>query len=278
MARMEWVRWYIGTHADPKWRVVAADAGVAVTAVVAVWGAMLENARSSKTPGALEGWNDRVVGAPLDLTGEQVAAIRQAMQGLTLEGETLTGWEDRNPKREDDSGERVQRYRERKVTQRNAPVTQGNVGAEDVTPVTLLEVRSKKGEGEEDNGGGSGTGDEPEWTGQAKTAAAIGGFCERQKVPWGMKGKTIDEWANELHRKPQYAGIDIADEIDKCADWCDENGVKRRDIAATVRNWLDKQVEFLAERRRASKRNGGRDPLMMTPAEVERAAQLRVMA
>lgn len=117
---MDWFRWHHGTVSDPKWRVVAADAGAKVRDVLAVFAAMLENASQADTRGVLSGWNDRVVGAALDMTGDEVRAIREAMQGLVLDGDRLTGWERRQPKREDGASERAKAWRERSRTQPNA--------------------------------------------------------------------------------------------------------------------------------------------------------------
>lgn len=125
---MQWLRWHHGTVSDPKWRLVSRRSGQPVHAVLAVWAAMLESASGGDQRGELEGWDDEVVGIGLDMDTDAVIAIRSAMQGLVLEGDTLTGWGKRNPKREDDSSERVRRYRER---QKN--VTPGNAGKRDVT-------------------------------------------------------------------------------------------------------------------------------------------------
>lgn len=62
-----------------------------------------------------ERWSDEDAGAALDVDGEDVRAVREAMQGKYLDGWRLVDWERENPKREreDDSTERVRRYREK---------------------------------------------------------------------------------------------------------------------------------------------------------------------
>jgi hypothetical protein len=70
--------------------------------------------------GRLTNWSDEDVAAALDVDPANITAIREAMQGKTLEGDKLTGWEKRQPKREDGSAERSKRWRERKRTQPNA--------------------------------------------------------------------------------------------------------------------------------------------------------------
>lgn len=121
---MDWFRWHHDTTADPKWRLVARRSRQPLAVVVALWARILEHASECEERGTLAGWNDEVAAAALDLDSESVAAIRQAMQGLTLDGDELTGWNRRQPKREDRSTERVRAHRERvkrSETNGNAP-------------------------------------------------------------------------------------------------------------------------------------------------------------
>ncbi len=118
------MRWYHGTISDPKWRVIAKRTGQTVSAVVSIWAALLENASESQDRGTLSGWDPEVIATALDLTPEVVVTVCNAMQQKVLNGDHLAAWSKRNPKREreDDSTERVQRFREKKkgVTPRNA--------------------------------------------------------------------------------------------------------------------------------------------------------------
>jgi hypothetical protein len=120
---------------DPKWRVVARRSKRPVHEVISVFVFMLNDAADWSHRGCLENWNDEVVGAALDLDAECVESIRAAMQGLVLDGDKISGWDKRQPKREDLSTERVKVFRERQKsemkrnetrfrpdeTQRNAP-------------------------------------------------------------------------------------------------------------------------------------------------------------
>lgn len=119
---IDWLRWYHGTTTDPKWRVVARKTGAPIPAVVAIWASMMENASANAgARGALCGWHAEDVAAAFDLEVEQVIAVHDAMQGKTLDGNLLTAWEKRNPKREreDNSTERVRKHRDSE-TPRNA--------------------------------------------------------------------------------------------------------------------------------------------------------------
>jgi hypothetical protein len=107
---MKWLRLYNDTITDPKWRVVATESGQPLTAVLAVWMSMLVNASDADERGTLQGWNDRFAGAALDLRGDAVRAIREAMQGVVLDGMRLTGW-DKRQFASDNIAERVKRHR-----------------------------------------------------------------------------------------------------------------------------------------------------------------------
>lgn len=127
---------------DPKFRVVAKRAGRPTVEVLAVFTAMLTNASANEEErGTLRSWSHEDIAVALDMEPEHAEAIYNAMQGKLLDGDKLTGWERRQPKRErdDNSAERVKAHRarmngketpdnadERAVTPRNASVTPRN--------------------------------------------------------------------------------------------------------------------------------------------------------
>ena len=125
---MSWVRLWADMPTDPKWRVVARKSGRPLSEVISVFAFMLLNAGANASErnerngerGRLTNWSDEDVAAALDVDPANITAIREAMQGKTLEGDKLTGWEKRQPKREDGSAERSKEWRERKRTQANA--------------------------------------------------------------------------------------------------------------------------------------------------------------
>ena len=148
----QWVRLWEDMPTDPKWRVVARRAGRPLSEVLAVFVFMLTNASKSQDRGTLANWDDEDVAAALDLEGEHVAAIRAAMQGKTLEGERLTGWERRQPAREDHSTDRVKAFREkrnamkRNETQGNAPDTDTEAETDKKESATAASSRAAAGE------------------------------------------------------------------------------------------------------------------------------------
>jgi hypothetical protein len=126
----QWVRLWEDMPNDPKWRVVRHRAlrnvpDISLGDVVLVFVHMMTNAGLHN--GDIENWSDEDIAAAMELKTEQISAIRDAMQGKVLEGNHLKGWEKRQPKREDNSTERVREFRKRRnaeklgVTQRDAP-------------------------------------------------------------------------------------------------------------------------------------------------------------
>jgi hypothetical protein len=117
---------------DPKFRSISRAAGQPLASVVAVFVFMLADASGNTMKRGVTQCNDEDIASALDMDEDAVSAIRSAMQGRVLDGQNLTGWDRRQPKREDNSAERVRAYREshkgsnavkRTVTQCNAPDT-----------------------------------------------------------------------------------------------------------------------------------------------------------
>lgn len=127
---------------DPKFRVIAKRSGRPVAEVLAVFTAMLVNASANEAErGTLRGWCHEDIAASLDMETEHAESIYVAMQGKILDGDTLTGWDRRQPKREreDDSADRVAAHRERKKN-----VTPCNAIEDRVTPCNALEERREE--------------------------------------------------------------------------------------------------------------------------------------
>lgn len=143
MGAMNWFRWHHGTSDDPKFRALAEDSGQPLVAVLAVWAKMLETASVAEERGRLLGWRDRVVAAGLCITEDAVASIRQAMQGLVLDGDRLTGWQKRQPEREDPSAS------ERQRRHRAAQATGGAVENSVSRPVTQAHAPERESDSEE---------------------------------------------------------------------------------------------------------------------------------
>lgn len=106
-----WVRLWHDMPTDPKFRTIAKASGQPLAVVVAVFCFLLTDASNAPERGRTLA-NDEDIGSALDLDPQQVSAIRSAMQGRVLDGDRLTGWEKRQPKKEDNSANRSKAWRE----------------------------------------------------------------------------------------------------------------------------------------------------------------------
>ncbi|MDQ0505966.1 hypothetical protein [Xanthobacter agilis] len=132
-----WVRLWEDMPTDPKWRVVARKSGQAVPSVIAVFTILMVEGGKAGRSGDISGARVEDIAAALDMDDDAVSAIIDAMQGRVIDGHALSGWDRRQPKREDTSTQRVKEYRERKKqdvkraeTQCNAPEAEAEAEAE----------------------------------------------------------------------------------------------------------------------------------------------------
>ncbi len=119
----DWVRLWHDMPTDPKWRGIARRSGQRIGDVIAVFNFMMVNASANANErGRTHNMFADDIACALDIETEAVQAIFDAMMGKVWDGEgRLTGWQKRQPKREDSSAERAKRWRdERKRTQANA--------------------------------------------------------------------------------------------------------------------------------------------------------------
>jgi hypothetical protein len=113
----QWLRLWHDMPTDPKFRTVARLADRPLTTVIAVYLFMLTDASANATERGRTQANDEHAASALDLTESDVSSIRQAMQGRLLDGDRITGWEKRQPKREDNSAARAKAWRDAKKTE-----------------------------------------------------------------------------------------------------------------------------------------------------------------
>jgi hypothetical protein len=256
---MDWFRWHHGTVSDPKWRVIARRAGQPVIAVVSVFACMLERASQSDERGTIAGWDDEDIAAGLDMDTEDVAAIRDAMQGKVLDGVRLTGWEKRQPKREDGSSERAKSWREAKRTDANATErTRTQKNAE--------EIREEKKELSDASASDRAR--------EAKPAPVIVPMSasdprgSRLSRNWQLPDDWR-EWAEHLGMPPPI----IANEADKFRDyWCAKPGAggRKSDWQGTWRNWCRRVMEAKHGQRTQHDRRGA-GGILAAVADLEAA-------
>lgn len=116
---IEWFRSWHGAPTDPKWLGIARRAGVATGIAAAVAWALMDRASQAEDRGSIAGYDPDGLGCFFGCEPEQVDAIVAAMgdKGMICDGR-FTAWEKRQPKREDNSADRVRKHRD--VTQCNA--------------------------------------------------------------------------------------------------------------------------------------------------------------
>ncbi|UZD96251.1 DnaT-like ssDNA-binding domain-containing protein [Pseudomonas corrugata] len=122
---MDWLRLWHDMPNDPKWRTIARVSGQPISLVQAMYVHLLVDASRNVTRGHVTVTKEDIASA-LDVTDEQVEAVFSAMQDRVLDGDKLTGWEGRQPKREDagnpETGAKsaAERKRAQRKRQRNA--------------------------------------------------------------------------------------------------------------------------------------------------------------
>ena len=119
---VDWFRSYHGAPIDPKWRLIAKNTNTTPGNVAVIWWYLLDIASQENPRGALpcvtDSRNAEIVSSAFEIDSQQVKSIiNEFIRLRMIENGRITMWEKRQPKREDNSTDRVRRFRE---TQRNA--------------------------------------------------------------------------------------------------------------------------------------------------------------
>ena len=123
----DWVRLWHDMPTDPKWRVVARKSGQPLPCVIALFTLMMTTASAADERGSIEGLSVEDAAAALDMDEDDVAAIFDAMVDRVVENGRLSGWERRQPKREDGTAaERKKAWKERQKAKSERGGTQEN--------------------------------------------------------------------------------------------------------------------------------------------------------
>ena len=162
-----WVRLWAGMTTDPKWQTIARKSGQPRCLVIALFTHLMLEANEADERGSVADVCVEDVASALDCDEEQIEAILSAMQERVIKGSRLSGWEERQPQREDSgreetgalsNTERSRIWREKKraeaaeqrdatqrnevqrdATQRNAPEAEAEAEAEaEVNPTPPL--------------------------------------------------------------------------------------------------------------------------------------------
>ena len=205
---MDWFRSWHGAPTDNKWLLIAKRAGVTPMMVSAVFWALLDYASQQEERGSVAGFDAETYAMWAGCDETDVIAIVNAMRakGVITDGETLAAWEKRQPRREDDSSERVRRHRDKQrqsvtddnVTQCNDTVTQCN--APDKSRLDQIRLETD-GDSETDTELLAPNGVVP--MAQTSIVSALtpsngNGKHEKPKRERSDKQKELDDWVNAL--------------------------------------------------------------------------------
>ena len=227
---------------DPKFRTIARASGQPLATVIAMFVLMMTDASANAVERGRTQISDEDIASALDIDDGAVSTIRAAMQGRVLDGDMLSGWEARQPKREDNSAERARAWRENKKaensTERNR--TQSNAQERpdtdtdtdtDISSLTSFENRAHKPERIR-------TDDEKPKPKRSKAVPA--------PENWTPPEKLVGEILTEHGITRQQFDAEL-----KCyVDWSrsSPNGAKV-DHCAALRNWFRRDVGKFAQSR-----------------------------
>jgi len=127
---MEWYRAYHGLCADPKLVLVAKDAGVRRSVVIAAWHAVLEIASSASERGSLADLSVEAVSMMIGEPKKQCERVLLAFAGRGMIGENSEKFVKNWKKRQfssDDATQRTRKYRSSKSLETNKTEQIGNV-------------------------------------------------------------------------------------------------------------------------------------------------------
>lgn len=141
-----WLRLWHDMPNDPKWRTIARISEQPISVVLAVYLHLLVDASRNVTRGHVDVTNEDLASA-LDVTEDVICSVLSAMEGRVKVGNELSGWNKRQPKREDSGDDetgaksaaarkRDQRNRERAYAEQqetNIQVTQCHAMSRNVT-------------------------------------------------------------------------------------------------------------------------------------------------
>ena len=152
-----WVRLWSGMTTDPKWQTIARKSGQPRALVIALFTHLMLLANESEERGVIESPSIEDMASAMDCDEEAIEAILDAMGDRVISDGKLSGWDKRQPIRNDEGDEksgamsaaerkRNQRSREKesqKSAQSNNDVTQCHARHEDVTTCHAPEAEAE---------------------------------------------------------------------------------------------------------------------------------------
>lgn len=145
---MDWFRFYHGTPTDPKLTMIAKKLNIRRCEMTAFWECLLDHASQHAPRGFVGNIDLELISFTQDIPVETLLTLQNALteKGVIVDG-CLASWEKRQPKREDNSGERVKAHR-LKNKDSDDDVTQCNAVKRSVTQRNARERERKREEKE----------------------------------------------------------------------------------------------------------------------------------
>lgn len=139
MSSIQWWRSWHGAPTDHKWSVIASKSKVKTGVVAAIAWALMDYASQNKDRGSINKFDIETYSIYSGFSEQQIIRVIEAMteKGM-IENGVFVNWEKRQPKREDDSYDRVTKHRTMK---RN--VTQCNADNINETPQIKIKIKDK---------------------------------------------------------------------------------------------------------------------------------------
>ena len=236
---MDWLRLWHDMPNDPKWRTIARISGQPIALVQAMYLHLLVDASRNVTRGHVTVTKEDIASA-LDVTDEQVELVLGAMQGRVMDGDCVSGWSKRQPKREDtgnpESGAKSSLQRKREQRERQKKEREETPGHSSSRSVTTTHDRLDKRRLDKDLNPLSPPLPEPPPKPKRKT---------RLPEPFNVSGD-MRKWAAE-----RASAVHLVNETEKFVNYWRGSGGTKADWAATWRTWFLKAQED-ANRRMAS--------------------------
>ncbi|MDD9338284.1 MAG: DnaT-like ssDNA-binding domain-containing protein [Providencia heimbachae] len=138
MSTYKWLRLWHDMPNDPKWRTISRASKQPIALIQAIYIHLLVDASQNVTKCHAESQRGHVtvtiedLASALDVENEQIEVVLNAMQGRVLDGSKITGWETRQPKKEDlgnaETGVKsaTQRKREQREREKKAKEEEDN--------------------------------------------------------------------------------------------------------------------------------------------------------
>ena len=208
---------------DPKWRTIARASGQPISLVQAVYLHLLVSASRNVTRGHADVTLEDIASA-LDVTEAEVRSVFDAMQGRVLADFSLTGWETRQPKKEDagdaSTGAKSAAERKRDERARKAAIQDVTQSHDESRKVTLDKEEDKDKE-------------EDSFTAVAKKKAA-----PRTLLPEGFA-------PNDAGSKAATdAGLNVAAELRRFRDHHESKGSLMANWQAAWRTWVGNAISY----------------------------------